>query len=358
MEAVRDSDDAARRNWIASVKHATEHTALRPLLRVIRDGLRSDWLRPWFDSERWAQELDDGPTVSSLAASLFYLDQAIVYTEVEHKAIAAEMARHANDDSDMEGSQEEEEDEEQPAPERIHIDGCRICFSAEDEAETLICDECEGSFHMYCLRPRVRTVPAGDWYCPECRQTQAIAKKQVKAAPPARGRPVKRKAEPVKATRGKAAKFNADEVEMPSLPSRTLSALSGPFELHASTFASVPPSGCHVCLEDDGEQALICDGCDGEYHLAVRVVSILFNFFCFDSKVFIFNQCLGLKAVPAGEFHCDRCIALAAHADQLVESESEQSESEAESSEAGTEVSDSEPEDEDDDEEEEDEDDD
>lgn len=140
----------------------------------------------------------------SLAASLFYLDQAIVYTEREHKAIQAEIqAGLENEDED--GDQGDDDDEEDAAVRTFYkkflrnsltsrslnptildfcfstpsqqSDGCRVCGTSEDEAHTLICDECEQSYHMYCLRPKLREVPAGDWFCPECRQAQALRKK-------------------------------------------------------------------------------------------------------------------------------------------------------------------------------------
>lgn len=32
----------------------------------------------------------------------------------------------------------------------------------------LLCDGCDHAFHMQCLRPAVRAVPPGDWFCPAC----------------------------------------------------------------------------------------------------------------------------------------------------------------------------------------------
>ena len=34
----------------------------------------------------------------------------------------------------------------------------------------LLCDGCDQGFHTYCLRPRLFTVPSGDWYCPDCKE--------------------------------------------------------------------------------------------------------------------------------------------------------------------------------------------
>lgn len=32
------------------------------------------------------------------------------------------------------------------------------------------CDGCEGHYHQLCLRPPLRDIPAGDWFCPSCQQ--------------------------------------------------------------------------------------------------------------------------------------------------------------------------------------------
>lgn len=44
-------------------------------------------------------------------------------------------------------------------------DACAICG---DGGSLLICDGCEGEFHMACLRPPLRVVPEGHWLCDEC----------------------------------------------------------------------------------------------------------------------------------------------------------------------------------------------
>ena len=45
---------------------------------------------------------------------------------------------------------------------------CRICASCEDDNRMLLCDGCDAGYHMYCLRPILVAVPAGDWFCLQC----------------------------------------------------------------------------------------------------------------------------------------------------------------------------------------------
>lgn len=48
----------------------------------------------------------------------------------------------------------------------IHgVDACAICG---DGGSLLICDGCEGEYHMSCLRPKLVAVPEGYWECDEC----------------------------------------------------------------------------------------------------------------------------------------------------------------------------------------------
>ena len=32
----------------------------------------------------------------------------------------------------------------------------------------LLCDSCNRGYHTYCLKPALRSIPAGDWFCPMC----------------------------------------------------------------------------------------------------------------------------------------------------------------------------------------------
>ncbi|KAK7489473.1 hypothetical protein BaRGS_00019272, partial [Batillaria attramentaria] len=45
---------------------------------------------------------------------------------------------------------------------------CQICLKDDNEAELLLCDGCDKGYHTYCFKPKMETIPDGDWYCYEC----------------------------------------------------------------------------------------------------------------------------------------------------------------------------------------------
>lgn len=53
-------------------------------------------------------------------------------------------------------------------------DACAICG---DGGNLLICDGCEGEYHMGCMRPALQVVPEGKWECDECVDRAFIAAK-------------------------------------------------------------------------------------------------------------------------------------------------------------------------------------
>jgi [histone H3]-lysine27 N-methyltransferase len=64
---------------------------------------------------------------------------------------------------------------------------CEACGSGDAAAELMLCDGCDCGFHIFCLRPILPRVPAGDWYCPSCR-----APASSKSEPAAAGKKPKR----------------------------------------------------------------------------------------------------------------------------------------------------------------------
>ncbi|XP_033612268.1 bromodomain adjacent to zinc finger domain protein 2B isoform X7 [Fukomys damarensis] len=63
---------------------------------------------------------------------------------------------------------------------------CQICRKGDNEELLLLCDGCDKGCHTYCHRPKITTIPDGDWFCPACiakasGQTIKIKKLHVKS---------------------------------------------------------------------------------------------------------------------------------------------------------------------------------
>lgn len=46
---------------------------------------------------------------------------------------------------------------------------CRVCKRKCDAEKMLLCDKCDRGHHLYCLRPALKQIPEGEWFCPECK---------------------------------------------------------------------------------------------------------------------------------------------------------------------------------------------
>jgi PHD-finger/Phytanoyl-CoA dioxygenase (PhyH) len=51
---------------------------------------------------------------------------------------------------------------------KLSKSNCLVCKDGDNEANTLICDECYDCYHIGCLRPPLKQVPSGEWYCAKC----------------------------------------------------------------------------------------------------------------------------------------------------------------------------------------------
>jgi hypothetical protein len=49
-----------------------------------------------------------------------------------------------------------------------------VCVICGDGGNLIICDGCEGEYHMNCLQPQLSSVPAGYWLCDECVDLKAL----------------------------------------------------------------------------------------------------------------------------------------------------------------------------------------
>ncbi|KAI5287035.1 hypothetical protein KEM55_000096, partial [Ascosphaera atra] len=47
-------------------------------------------------------------------------------------------------------------------------DKCESCGTSERQATILMCDGCDGEYHMACLDPPLEAVPENEWFCPRC----------------------------------------------------------------------------------------------------------------------------------------------------------------------------------------------
>ncbi|PBL02905.1 hypothetical protein ARMGADRAFT_955558 [Armillaria gallica] len=45
---------------------------------------------------------------------------------------------------------------------------CEICLQDDNGTSMLLCDGCDCGFHTFCLTPRVKSIPKGQWYCHAC----------------------------------------------------------------------------------------------------------------------------------------------------------------------------------------------
>uniref|UniRef100_A0A182Q110 Bromodomain adjacent to zinc finger domain protein 1A n=1 Tax=Anopheles farauti TaxID=69004 RepID=A0A182Q110_9DIPT len=50
----------------------------------------------------------------------------------------------------------------------ITSSACSVCRKKHSAESTLLCDECNRAYHLFCLTPKLKKVPADDWFCPKC----------------------------------------------------------------------------------------------------------------------------------------------------------------------------------------------
>ncbi|KAI5692513.1 hypothetical protein M8J75_009237 [Diaphorina citri] len=53
---------------------------------------------------------------------------------------------------------------------------CKVCKTRADPEQMLLCDSCDKGFHTYCLTPKLKKIPEGDWHCPTCKPIEKPAK--------------------------------------------------------------------------------------------------------------------------------------------------------------------------------------
>merc|ERR1712130_669943 len=51
---------------------------------------------------------------------------------------------------------------------------CKVCRRKTDSDNMLLCDGCDNAYHIYCLKPKLKSIPEGDWFCPECKPKERV----------------------------------------------------------------------------------------------------------------------------------------------------------------------------------------
>jgi len=81
--------------------------------------------------------------------------------------------RRAESDPNLATAETETNKDEDTAAESSELDDddtmCAICGTNANPEQTLLCDGCDKEYHMYCLTPRLITIPEGDFFGPCCK---------------------------------------------------------------------------------------------------------------------------------------------------------------------------------------------
>ena len=138
---------------------------------------------------------------------------------------------------------------------------CRVCRKGGDHEKMLLCDGCDKGHHMYCLKPKLKAIPEGDWFCDKC-------KPKLKAKSPKKNRTIYIEED-------EEDEDEEDGEEEEPVPEVEEEAEDGVFE----------DDHCVVCLI--GGNLVCCDKCPRTYH----------------------KECVQLKKVPKGTWSCPQCVA-------------------------------------------------
>ena len=52
---------------------------------------------------------------------------------------------------------------------------CQECGSGQGEESIILCDVCDGGYHLECTDPRLKAVPTGEWICKDCSRARKRA---------------------------------------------------------------------------------------------------------------------------------------------------------------------------------------
>ncbi|XP_053985965.1 bromodomain adjacent to zinc finger domain protein 1A isoform X2 [Hylaeus volcanicus] len=134
---------------------------------------------------------------------------------------------------------------------------CRVCRRRRDAEKMLLCDGCNKGHHIYCLKPKLTTVPEGDWYCKTCKPPTK-SKEKIKM----RKKFEEELEEEVILTKETRHNRARRVLESEDEEDREDNELDQESDEHMST---EPMNVCTVCRS--GGKLLSCDACSNLYHI-------------------------------------------------------------------------------------------
>lgn len=154
---------------------------------------------------------------------------------------------------------------------------CSVCNKSDREDELLVCDTpgCGKATHLSCCKPKLKTIPAGDWFCSGC-----VLPKTSK------GPQSRKHAQTPHPSPAQTAHPSSAQTQTPH-PSPAQTSHPSP----AQAPLPVPKLLCAVCCLGDREaELLLCDtpGCERAMHMS-----------CCRPK---------LKAIPEDDWFCNVCV--------------------------------------------------
>ncbi|CAA0813402.1 RING/FYVE/PHD-type zinc finger family protein [Striga hermonthica] len=207
------------------------------------------------------------------------------------------------------------------SPEGAHT--CRRCRQEADGTNVLICDSCEGMYHISCIEPPVKEIPTRSWYCADCTSKEnesshenCVACKRLKTSQSnidtnkvniVNGGTTEELAESSNGfflISGSQRRYTECKVCMNEIRNDEDYKICG-HALCPNTFYHVkcltsqqlvsyglcwycPSCLCRACLTDrDDDKIVLCDGCDHAYHIYCMVPP--------------------LDSVPEGKWFCRNC---------------------------------------------------
>uniref|UniRef100_A0A2P2HYB3 Bromodomain adjacent to zinc finger domain protein 1A n=1 Tax=Hirondellea gigas TaxID=1518452 RepID=A0A2P2HYB3_9CRUS len=143
---------------------------------------------------------------------------------------------------------------------------CRVCRKGGDHEKMLLCDGCDKGHHIFCLKPKLKSIPDGDWFCDKC-------KPKLKAKSPRKNRKmyVEEEEEEEQQQEEQEEEEELEEEE------------DDDEEEEGNDVEGYEDDFCVLC--NTGGSLICCDNCPRSYHLG----------------------CVSLKKVPRGSWNCPEC---------------------------------------------------